>query len=256
MMKGTTLLKVSIITATYNRASTIIRALESIKNQNYYNIQIIVIDGASSDNTISLVQKQLGDGDILISEPDDGIYDALNKGLDKATGEIIAFLHSDDFYFNDEVISRVVDQFYDEDTDVVYGDVSFFSEFAIDKTKRVYRSDNLSEKNLAWGKMPAHPAMFVRRRVYDSIGRFKTDFEIAADYEFLCRMVKIPNLKTFYLPSILVRMQIGGVSTSSFRNTVKLNKEVLRALQHNGIYSNLFMIMSKYFSKSLQFLKS
>ena len=250
------MLKVSIITATYNRASTIVRALESINNQNYPNIQMIVIDGASSDNTISLVEKRLGDGDILISEPDDGIYDALNKGLDKATGEIIAFLHSDDFYFHDEVISRVVDQFSDKNVDVVYGDVSFFSEFAIHKTKRVYQSDQLSEKNLAWGKMPAHPAMFVRSRIYDSIGHFETGFEIAADYEFLCRMVKIPNLKTFYLPSILVRMQIGGVSTGGFRNTVKLNKEVLRALRHNGIYSNLFMILSKYFSKSLQFLRA
>ena len=217
---------------------------------------MIVIDGASSDNTVSLLEKQLGDGDMLISEPDDGLYDALNKGLDKATGEIIAFLHSDDFYSHSEVISRVVDQFSDKNVDVVYGDVSFFSEFAIQKTKRVYKSDQLSEKNLAWGKMPAHPAMFVRSRIYDLIGHFETDFEIAADYEFLCRMVKIPNLKTFYLSSILVRMQIGGVSTGGLRNTVKLNKEVLRALHRNGIYSNLFMILSKYFSKLLQFLRA
>lgn len=216
---------------------------------------MIVIDGASSDNTVSLVEEWLGDGDVFISEPDDGIYDALNKGLEKATGEIIAFLHSDDFYSDNEVISRVADQFSDKNVDLVYGDVSFFSEFAIHKIKRVYQSDQLSEENLAWGKMPAHPAMFVRSRIYDLVGNFETDFEIAADYEFVCRIVKIPNLKTIYLPDILVRMQVGGVSTGGFRNTVKLNKEVLRALRHNGIYSNLFMILSKYFSKSLQFLK-
>lgn len=249
------MLRVSIITATYNRASTVVRAIMSIKGQSHPGIQLVVIDGASDDNTVSLVEPLLADGDILISEPDKGIYDALNKGLDHAIGEIIAFLHSDDLYPDFDVISKVVEQFSDNSIDVVYGDVSFFSIENDKKTNRIYRSDKLSEKNLAWGKMPAHPAMFIRRRVYDRIGGFETDFKIAADYEFLCRMIQYPNLKAIYLDGILVRMQTGGVSTGGLKSTILLNKEVMRALRNNGIYTNIFMVLSKYPSKLLQFLR-
>jgi hypothetical protein len=121
---------------------------------------------------------------------------------------------------------------------------------------RRYRSDKLSEKNLAWGKMPAHPAMFIRRQIYKEIGFFETHFKIAADYEFLCRLVHYTNLKSVYLSSVLVRMQLGGVSTGGFRNTILLNKEVFRAIRKNGIYTNLFMLLSKYPSKILQFLNT
>ena len=230
------MLKVSVITATYNRDVTIERALSSIKNQTYANVQMIVVDGASQDHTISLVSPMLGDNDILQSEPDQGIYDALNKGLVLADGEIIAFLHSDDLYSDNNVISRVVENFSDDSVDVVYGDVCFFSGSNIMKTKRRYRSDILSARNLAWGKMPAHPAIFIRRRVYEEIGYFETNFNIAADYELLCRVVHYPNLKSVYLPSVLVHMQLGGISTGGFNSTILLNKEVFRAIRKNGIY--------------------
>ena len=246
--------RVSIIMATYNRASTVVRAIMSIEDQSYPDIQLIVVDGASDDDTVSLVEPLLGDGDVLISEPDKGIYDALNKGLKLATGEIIAFLHSDDLYSNVDVISKVVEQFSDDSIDAVYGDVSFFPIEDDKKITRIYRSDKLSKKNLAWGKMPAHPAMFIRRRVYNRIGGFETDFKIAADYEFLCRMVQYPNLKALHLDSVLVRMQTGGASTGGFRSTILLNKEVMRALRNNRIFTNIFMILSKYPSKLLEFL--
>lgn len=249
-------MQVSVITATYNRASTVLRAIKSIKNQTYSNIQIVVIDGASKDNTTSLVKPVLGENDILLSEPDHGIYDALNKGLKLAKGEIIAFLHSDDLYYDDNVISKIVDLFSDETIDLVYGDVCFFSGDKVDKSVRLYRSNELSKKNLAWGKMPAHPAMFIRRQVYETINYFETDFKIAADYEFMCRLANIVNLNSVYLPQIMVRMQLGGISTGGFKNTVLLNKEVLRALNKNGIYSNIFMILSKYPSKILQFFRT
>ena len=251
----TSTLKVSIITATYNRDTTVVRALSSIKSQTYTDIQIVVVDGASQDNTILLVSQMLGDKDTLQSEPDLGIYDALNKGLALAEGDIIAFLHSDDMYFDNNVVSKVVEIFSDDSVDVVYGDVSYFSGLNVTKTRRRYRSDKLSERNLAWGKMPAHPAMFIRRRIYEGIGNFETDFYIAADYEFLCRLVHYDNLKTVYLSSVLVRMQLGGVSTDGFRNTILLNQEVLRAIRKNGIYTNIFMLLSKYPSKILQFLR-
>lgn len=245
----------SVITATYNRDATIVRALSSIKSQTYTNVQIIVVDGASQDRTITLVSPMLSDNDILQSEPDQGIYDALNKGLALAEGEIVGFLHSDDLYFDNNVISKVVENFSDDSVDVVYGDVCFFSGSNVTKMKRRYRSDILSERNLAWGKMPAHPAIFIRRRVYEEIGHFETNFNIAADYELLCRVIHYPNLKSVYLSSVLVRMQLGGVSTGGFMNTIMLNKEVFRALRKNGIYTNIFMLFSKYPSKILQYVR-
>jgi glycosyltransferase involved in cell wall biosynthesis len=248
-------LRVSVITATYNREATVVRALSSIKSQTHTDVQVIVVDGASQDSTMALVSPILGDMDILQSEPDLGIYDALNKGLALAEGEVIAFLHSDDLYFDNNVIARVVEIFSDDSIDVVYGDVCFFSGCNVTKTRRRYRSDKLSARNLAWGKMPAHPAIFIRRQIYEEIGYFETDFNIAADYEFLCRLVHYANLKSVYLASVLVRMQLGGASTGGFRSTILLNKEVLRAIRKNGIYTNIFMLLSKYPSKILQFLR-
>ena len=183
-------LKVSIITATFNRATTIKRALLSIKSQTYENIQIALIDGASTDETISKAQTILEKTDITISEPDEGIYDALNKGLKISDGEIIGFLHSDDLFYDSDVISKVADVFADDSVDIVYGDACFFSGQNSKKIKRRYKSSELTLKNLAWGKMPAHPSIYIRRRIYDEIGHFETNFKIAGDYEFLCRLAK------------------------------------------------------------------
>jgi glycosyltransferase involved in cell wall biosynthesis len=246
---------VSVITVTYNRAATIVRALSSVRRQTYSNIQLVVIDGASQDETVKLVGPLMEEGDILHSEPDNGIYDALNKGVELSCGDVIGLMHSDDFYFDDNVLSSVMDIFSDENVDIVYGDVCFFSTDNENKIIRTYRSDRLSEANLTWGKMPAHPAMFIRRRVYEEIGYFKTDFRIAADYDFLCRLVRNYDFNAIYLPRVFVRMQVGGVSTGGLKNTLLLNKEVYRALSENKIYSNIFMILSKYPSKILQFLK-
>jgi len=248
-------MKVSVITATFNRAATIVRTISSIKKQTYSDIQVVLIDGASQDDTVSLVTDLLSEDDVLLSEPDNGIYDALNKGIDLASGEIIAFLHSDDLYFNDDAISEITKYFLDDRVDIVYGDVCFFSGENTSKVVRMYESDVLSERNLAWGKMPAHPAMFIRSRVYKEIGGFKTNYRIAGDYEFLCRLVKRTDFRAIYYPTTLVRMQMGGVSTSGIRNTIVLNKEVYQALRSNGIYTNIFMLLSKYPSKIKQFLK-
>jgi len=247
-------MKISVITAVYNRKETISRALLSIRNQSYKNVEIVVVDGGSSDGTQEAVKSVLDENDYFISEPDDGIYDALNKGLTAATGEIICFLHSDDIYNCNDALSSVV-QVFESDVDVVYGDVSFFTRDKTDSVVRVYRSDKLNVKNLTWGKMPAHPAIFIRRKIYDSIGIFKTDYIIAADYEFLCRMVTSMNCTSVYLPRLIVRMQMGGVSTAGFRNSLQLNKEVLRACRENGLKTNILMLLTKYPSKLLQFLR-
>jgi glycosyltransferase involved in cell wall biosynthesis len=248
-------MKISIITATYNRASTIVRALSSVKSQTYKDVQLVVIDGASEDSTVELVAPLISSADVIQSAPDSGIYDALNKGVKISNGDVIAFLHSDDFYFDDSVLSTVMNIFTDNNIDIVYGDVSFFKKDEPEKVIRTYRSDKLSEANLAWGKMPAHPAMFIRSRVYQKIGVFKTNYSIAADYEFLCRIVRNYDFKAVYLPRVMVRMQLGGMSTGGLKNTLLLNKEVYRAVLDNGIYTNVFMLLSKYPSKLLQFLK-
>ena len=249
-------MKISVITATFNRDKTIERAIKSVKNQDYPNVELVVVDGASVDDTISKVESLIGTNDIFVTEKDYGIYDALNKGIGLSSGDVIGFLHSDDIYFDNQILSKVANFFSDESIDVVYGDACFFRDDNIDKIIRVYRSDELSIKNLSRGKMPAHTAMFFKKDVYRKYGLFKTGYVIAADYEFLCRVAKNGNLKKKYLPEQFVKMQIGGVSTGGISNTITLNKEVLRACAENGIYTNILMIMSKYASKILQFIRA
>ena len=247
-------MKISVITAVYNRQNTIARALLSIKEQTYKNVEIIVVDGSSSDGTQEVVKSVIGDGDIFITEADNGIYDALNKGILAATGDIICFLHSDDLYEDKHCLSTVAHSF-NKEIDVVYGNVSFFHQKDFNKVVRVYRSNKLTIRNLSWGKMPAHPAIFIRRDVYSALGSFKTDYRIAADYEFLCRMMTSMNCKSVYIPNFIVRMQMGGISTGGVRNTLLLNKEVLRACRDNGLKTNILMLLSKYPSKLLQFYR-
>ena len=250
------LIKISVITAVYNRKETISRALLSIKKQSYSNIEVIVVDGNSSDGTQDIVRSVLGSDDCFITEPDEGIYDALNKGIQAATGDVICFLHSDDFYESENSLLTIAQVFKnDVDVDVVYGDVSFFSQNNTNRVVRVYRSTKLTKGNLSWGKMPAHPAIFIRKDVYSVLGLFKTHYQIAADYEFLCRMMTSMSIKSVYVRGVIVRMQVGGISTSGLRSTILLNKEVLRACQDNGLKTNILMLLSKYPSNLLQLLR-
>jgi glycosyltransferase involved in cell wall biosynthesis len=247
-------MKISIITAIYNRDKTIARALESIKSQLHEDVELVVIDGSSTDGSVRTIEGLIGTDDKFISEPDKGIYDALNKGIKYSTGEILGFLHSDDFLAHNLVLSKVNDLFYANCADIVYGDASFFAKNQESKVVRTYRSGPLSVKRLAWGWMPAHPAIFLRRSVFNLHGDFNTDYMIAADYAFLCRIAADLSLRVVYTPEVLVQMQLGGVSTGGLRNTILLNREVLRACRENGIYSNILMILSKYPMKALQFL--
>lgn len=247
-------MKISIITATFNREKYISRAISSIKSQDYKNVQIIVVDGKSTDKTVELVKPLLDSDDILHSEVDNGIYDALNKGLSFADGDIVGFLHSDDVFYNENVLSTVASLFYESDANVVHGDVCFFKSNNVNKVIRRYRCNELSIKQLAWGKMPAHPGIFIKRSIYEEVGNFKCNFKIAGDYEFLCRLAKYQNLKSIYSNQIFTKMQLGGASTSGLKNTILLNREILKALNINNIYTNLFMLLSKYPSKIMQFI--
>lgn len=247
-------MKISVICAVFNREKTIKRALRSIKNQTHTDIECIVVDGASSDNTLSIATDILGPDDIIISEADKGVYDALNKGLSLASGDVIAFLHSDDLFANDGVLKSIVDVFEGSNLQLVYGDVEFFAPGNPHRTIRYYKSKLFSKKNLSWGHMPAHPAMFFRKEIYRELEGFKTDYKIAADYEFLCRLTANRTFTSQYLSKSLVRMQLGGLSTAGLKNMITLNKEVRRGLNENGIYTNYAMILSKYPRKILGFL--
>lgn len=162
-------MKISIITAVFNRQDTILRAIQSIKNQTYENIEIIVVDGGSTDNTVNIARTLLSDKDVIISEQDSGIYDALNKGIDASSGDVIGFLHSDDFYNDNNVISKASKCFANENCDVVYGNAAFFKKDNPNKTIRKYKSDELSIRNLAWGKMPAHTSMFLKKNNFSRL---------------------------------------------------------------------------------------
>lgn len=248
-------MKFSIITATYNREKSIKRSIQSTKHQTYKDIELVIVDGLSNDKTLSIIEPLLGKQDQLISEKDNGIYDALNKGIEIASGDIIGFMHSDDIFYDNFVLEKIASVFRESDADIVYGDAVFFKEGNINKTTRYYKSDELSTENLSWGKMPAHTAMFIKKSVYKKYNYFKTNYSICADYEFLCRISKHDSIKSVYTSIPYVKMQTGGISTAGLRNTILLNKEVLRACLENNIYTNIFMIFSKYPSKILQFFK-
>lgn len=238
-------MKISIIMATYNRASTLPRALASFQSQSYGDKQCVMIDACSSDGSIESILPRLMPGDRLVREPDDGIYDALNKGLTECDGDVVGVLHSDDFFAGSEVLSRVMRIFSTDNPDIVYGDASFFSADNPEKVQRLYKSGAFSRTRLASGFMPAHTAMFFRREVFEKFGKYKVDYEIAADYEFLCR-VSDKGLRYQYLPEVFVRMQLGGKSTKNVRSTIVLNREVLRACRQNGIDTNMPKILMKY----------
>ena len=249
-------MKISIITAVFNNEKTVARALQSIDQQVYKNIEHIIVDGKSDDKSCDIIKKFINHNNIFISESDNGIYDALNKGLSFATGDIVAFLHADDLYADKFSLSRVVEIFQDKKVDIVYGDASYFDGDETSKVVRKYKSNKLTKKNLAWGKMPVHPSIFIKKSIYEQFGSFRTEFKIAGDYDFLCRIINYDDLSSYYEPRVFVLMQRGGVSTTrTLKNTIILNKEILNAIKDNNIYTNIFMVLSRYFFKIQQFIR-
>ena len=247
--------KFSIITAVFNRAETILNAVHSVQAQTYANVEHVVVDGASTDGTADILKQHLGTNMVLLSEPDKGIYDALNKGLALATGDIIGFMHSDDSYANERVLETVAREFEASDADGVYADVLFFHPAAPDIPVRHYRSDRFSADRLAWGWMPAHTTLFLRRRVHEQYGYFKTTYKIAADFEFIARILAKRQIRLAYIPKVLVHMNTGGASTAGLKNTILLNLEVKRACEENGIKTSWFKLLSKYPLKMLEYIR-
>lgn len=246
-------LKLSIITVCFNAEKTIGSTIASVASQTYGDIEHIVVDGASTDSTVQKIGESQNRVAAWLSEPDEGIYDAMSKGIRMASGDVIGILNADDVYADEAVIERVAAVMENSSLDALYGDVAFFSPDRPESIVRRYSSKRFSPALLAWGWMPAHPTLFLRRSVFDRYGSYRKDFKIAGDYEFVTRIFKDRSLSFRYLPEALVRMSTGGASTAGWRSTLLLNREVLRACRENGIYTNWLMLLSKYPFKVLEF---
>ncbi len=251
-------MKISIITVTYNSKETIQDAIDSVLSQDYDNIEYIIIDGASMDGTIEVVneiiEKKSEKYIKFVSQKDNGIYDAMNKGISLATGVIIGILNSDDFYINNNVISTVANEFMTKNVGSVFGDLVYVRTDDLDKIVRYYGSASFHPKKMAYGWMPAHPTFFVKREIYELYGLYKTDYMIAADYELMARFLVRNKVSYSYIPKVFVKMRTGGVSTKNLKSNWVLNKEIIRACIENGIETNIFKIYSKYFTKINQLI--
>ena len=247
--------KVSIITVVWNNSSTIRDAIDSVLSQTYKNIEYIIVDGASSDGTVEIVKSYGNKVSKFVSEQDEGLYDAMNKGISLATGDVVGILNSDDFYINDEVIQSVVKVFQEENVDSMFADLVFVKPNNLVKTVRYYDSSKFHPNKFAYGWMPAHPTFFVKREFYQKYGLYKIDYKIAADYELLTRFLYKYNVSYSYLNKTIVKMRVGGVSTSGLKSNYILNQEIIRACKENGIQTNWFKVLSKYPSKLLGLIK-
>lgn len=248
-------MKVSIITATYNSERTIKDTLTSVKQQTYKNLEHIIIDGNSTDKTITLLDLYGHQGPI-VSEADNGIYDAMNKGVSMADGEIIGILNSDDFYSNTEVIEKVVKTFEETKCDAVYGDLIYIDGKQSNRVVRRWVAGSYNKNLFYKGWMPPHPTVFIRKEIYEKYGLFNLKFKSSSDYELLLRLMFIKNINVSYIPQVLVHMRTGGQSNKSLSNRLAAHKEDYLAWLINGISPNWYTLALKPLSKIMQFKSS
>lgn len=247
-------MKVSIVTVVYNNKETILEAIESVRKQTYKNIEYIIIDGQSSDGTADLIKHVNNGPDIFISEPDKGIYDAMNKGISMATGDIIGILNSDDFFFDENIITDVVAHFNIEPgLHLLFGDLIYVDKNNINKIRRYWSSQSYYDKFFEHGHVPPHTALFVRSQVYKIAGLFNLNYSLAADYEFMLRIFKKHLFKSKYIPQVMIKMRLGGASNNSFKNIIKGNVEILRAWKDNGLRIPILLMPYRIVKRLTQF---
>jgi len=244
-------MKISIITVCYNAADSIMDTLNSVREQNYHHIEHIIIDGASTDNTLDIIDECCPTR--WISEPDEGIYDAMNKGLAMASGDVIGFLNADDIYAHNDVLAHVAATFDKEEIMACYADLVYVHD-DLEIAVRYYRSHRFAPNKLANGWMPAHPTLFLHRDVFAKYGGFKTSYKIAADFELCARLFGKYSVVAKYVPEVWVKMRMGGVSTQGLKSNVIISKEIVRACRENGIETNLFKVCLKYPRKILELI--
>ena len=241
-------MKISIITVVWNNNETIKYAIDSVLNQTYKDIEYIVVDGASTDGTVEVVKSYGGKITKFISEKDNGLYDAMNKGISLATGNIVGILNSDDFYVDNNVVKQVVREFNNRGVDSVFADLVYISSSNINKVVRYFDSGQFKPSLFSYGLMPAHPTFFVKKSIYEKYGKFHTDFKNAADFDLLVRFIYTNKITYHYIDKVIVKMRLGGASTS-FSSMGTNNMEILRACKVNGIKTNIFKILLRYVLK-------
>lgn len=249
------MLKVSIITTTYNSASTIEDTLKSVTEQNYPNIEYIIIDGLSKDNTLDIVARYKNKISKIISEKDTGIYAALNKGIDAATGDIVALIHSDDFYIDNEVINKIVKCFEKNNCDAVYANLYYVDKDNTDKIVRKWKSGKYKHGKFLNGWMPPHPTFFVKKSCYEKFGAFNLALRSAADYELMLRFIHKNKINLAYLDEYIVKMRTGGQSNATVKNRLKANQEDREAWRINGLKPRIYTLTFKPLRKIIQFIR-
>ncbi len=244
--------KISIVTTCYNSGKTIKDTLESVLAQSYTNYELIIKDGGSKDDTIAICRtyEPKFEGRLrIISEPDKGIYDAMNIGIQATTGDIIGILNSDDFFTSTNILERVAQEMQNDQLDAVYGDVHYVAPNNLTKCVRYYSSKKFTPEKMRYGYMPAHPSFYCRRDLFDRFGYFDTQYRIAADFELLLRFIYPGKINTKYLATDFVTMRVGGISTSGLKSHLRVLKEHQHALKKHGIYSNSIMEGCRYLKK-------
>jgi len=245
-------LVISLVTVCYNAEATIERCITSAINQSFNNLEYIIIDGGSNDRTLEIVNKYRDKISIIISEPDKGIYDAMNKGISKANGQIIGMLNADDYFANDDILSDVAIGFEKSNADIVYGDLDFVTSEG--KIVRKWRSGKYYSGIFNWGWMPPHPTFYCKKELFNDLGVYSLDFGTAADYELMARFMHLKKPCVFYLKKVLVKMQIGGVSNKSLKNYLKTVVFNYNAMKKNAVFAPFLTIAFKPIRKIVQYL--
>lgn len=247
-------MKVSVITATYNSAESVKSSIDSVLNQNYNDIEYLIIDGKSSDSTLLIIKELANNFNEvnLFSEKDKGIYDALNKGIKLSKGDVLGFVHSDDLLASPLIISEIVEKISKENLDGVYGNLNYVQKLNVNKIVRKWQSNDFDYDLLKKGWMPAHPTFFLKKSVYEKHGLFNLNYSISADYDFMMRVLSDKSLKFGYLPKVITKMRVGGESNRSLKNIILKTKEDYLIIKRNNI-GNLLTLVRKNTSKFKQF---
>jgi glycosyltransferase involved in cell wall biosynthesis len=246
-------LHISVITAVFNRAATLGESLRSVHSQRWPEIEHIVIDGGSTDGSLAILDQHKSRIAKIVSEPDGGLYDALNKGIRQASGDVIGFMHADDEFATPHALARVAQAFEDPDVGAVYGDLVYVKKNDVSRVVRYWRAGQYQRTQLTQGWMPPHPTFYVRREVYSRFGGFDTRYRIAADYENMLRILWRGRIKAAYIPEVLVRMRVGGISNMSIFNMLHKSREDYAAMRENGI-GGLQALLLKNVTKLPQFV--
>lgn len=250
-------MKVSLITVTYNSDKTLLDTINSVLAQTYENIEYIVVDGLSKDKTVDIIREyepQFAGRMKWISEKDSGLYDAMNKGIRMATGDVVGILNSDDFFTSNDVIEKVVAGFT-QDTDAVYGDIHFVNPDNLQRCVRYYSSKIFKRSLMKMGFIPAHPSFYCRKECFEKFGYYKTDYKIAADFDLLLRFIYVHQIRIKYLPVDMVTMRLGGASTDGWKSRLVMMNEHLRSFKENGVKTNRFWLSLRYFYKITEYIR-